>query len=691
MRLPVWMAFVGLVTAGASCAPSSEDAEQNPTGDALSETLGLDHSEIVVPRFRGDPSGEVRVFVPIAGAEREIVLTAVSIRSNGFQLFIQGDDGSLSQVEAPPSQAVRGQVAGLEGSLVTGAWMADGLHARIALAPDEVYWTEPVKRFFQSDSEHYVLYRDEDVIDIPQACGLNDAIHAPIADTSIVSLEASAAQAEGLAVVEVAADADFEFFQTWGSVDNSVARIESIIAAMNLQYEPEVGITHVLSAAIVRTSEADPYQSTDPITMLESELRPEWLENRGDIARDVVHLFTGKDLDGSTIGIAYVGVICGSFAFGLSQSTFTTNFACVTDLTAHEIGHNWSASHCDCPSFTMNPFLTCSNTFDPDATVPSIVNHRDTRSCLDFGDACPDDPDKVEPGQCGCDIADTDTDLDGVADCVDGCPADGGKSDPGQCGCGVPDVHSDGDGVADCVDGCPADGNKTDPGQCGCGIADLDSDGDGVADCVDGCPADPTRTDASQCDGPVCGDGTCDPGESSCNCPADCGSAPSTETACGDGVDNDCDGATDCGDADCAGDNACGQSCLADGISCSEGADCCSGKCGGPRANRTCRSAGGNGGGADQCGAVGDSCKNNRDCCARECTGPGGGRTCQEPPAGALESTRTGDGDEPSEAGSSLVGGCSVDGGRGPSGALWLVLCALVALRRRGRSSARRH
>jgi hypothetical protein len=38
------------------------------------------------------------------------------------------------------------------------------------------------------------------------------------------------------------------------------------------------------------------------------------------------------------------------------------------------------------------------------------------------GDACDDcdfDPLKIDPGQCGCGIADTDTDLDGVADCVD--------------------------------------------------------------------------------------------------------------------------------------------------------------------------------------------------------------------------------------------------------------------------------
>jgi len=38
-------------------------------------------------------------------------------------------------------------------------------------------------------------------------------------------------------------------------------------------------------------------------------------------------------------------------------------------------------------------------------------------------DLCPGDPDKIVPGICGCGVADTDTDGDGIADCVDNCPS----------------------------------------------------------------------------------------------------------------------------------------------------------------------------------------------------------------------------------------------------------------------------
>jgi hypothetical protein len=39
-------------------------------------------------------------------------------------------------------------------------------------------------------------------------------------------------------------------------------------------------------------------------------------------------------------------------------------------------------------------------------------------------DACPSDPNKTSAGQCGCGELETDTDSDGIADCVDNCPND---------------------------------------------------------------------------------------------------------------------------------------------------------------------------------------------------------------------------------------------------------------------------
>ena len=107
-------------------------------------------------------------------------------------------------------------------------------------------------------------------------------------------------------------------------------------------------------------------------------------------------------------------------------------------------------------------------------------------------DNCPDDPAKLEPGICGCGVADTDSDGDGCADCVDECADDADKCEAGVCGCGLADTDTDGDGCADCIDQCPDDPNKCDVGMCGCGAVPYDCDGDGVGDVCDpaACPTD---------------------------------------------------------------------------------------------------------------------------------------------------------------------------------------------------------
>ncbi|MBS1582350.1 MAG: T9SS type A sorting domain-containing protein, partial [Bacteroidetes bacterium] len=209
----------------------------------------------------------------------------------------------------------------------------------------------------------------------------------------------------------------------------------------------------------------------------------------------------------------------------------------------------------------------CPN--DPNKVAPGVCGcgtadtDSDGDGTADCNDGCPNDPNKIAPGICGCGTADTDTDGDGTADCNDGCPNDPDKIAPGVCGCGTADVpttyyaDTDGDGVGDpnaplagyaCIvpagyvasntDGCPNDPNKVAPGQCGCGTADTDSDSDGTADCNDGCPNDPNKIAPG-----VCGCGT-----------ADTDSDGDLTADCNDGCPNDpnkvAPGVCGCGTAD---------------------------------------------------------------------------------------------------------------------------------------------
>ena len=191
----------------------------------------------------------------------------------------------------------------------------------------------------------------------------------------------------------------------------------------------------------------------------------------------------------------------GNIAAARGGGTFTlgadliSTFCTFTNNSANTGGAVASA---DTGSTLLGASTICSNTLDQikgnwtdlgeNCIMELCTQDADADEVVDCEDGCPDDPEKTEPGLCGCGTPDTDSDQDGTPDCTDGCPNDPDKTEPGLCGCGTPDTDADQDGTPDCIDGCPADPEKTAPGQCGCGSPDTDTDGDGVADCNDDCP-----------------------------------------------------------------------------------------------------------------------------------------------------------------------------------------------------------
>ncbi|MHC4920207.1 MAG: zinc-dependent metalloprotease family protein, partial [Planctomycetota bacterium] len=319
-----------------------------------------------------------------------------SVRSPKYRLLIQQADGSIVQQTPEPVRTLRGHAVGLPGTVIAASLVDRGITARIQTAQGEDYWLQPVPAGAPGAGPgRHVLYRAEDVIKSSHTCGA-DALRlrvaaAPVKPVAVKGAEGSpssgtrAPMESSHKVAELACDADFEYFTRWGSDVNTVAaRIQSVISTMNLQYERDVGISNQITTIVVRTSSSQPYTSTDPVALL-NQFRTEWNSNQASVSRDVDQLFTGKNLDGSTIGIAWIGTVCiQSYAYSVVQSDFNGSFASATDLSAHEFGHSWDADHCGgCNGYTMNRFITSANQFHAKRSIPEIVRFRDSRSCLD--------------------------------------------------------------------------------------------------------------------------------------------------------------------------------------------------------------------------------------------------------------------------------------------------------------------
>jgi hypothetical protein len=354
-----------------------------PLVDRVNATMGLLDSQLTMLDLGGmDRAMITQVDVDTGREQLTLHLWPHSVRAENYQVYHVDGEGRLTPVPPGPITTMRGFIQGQPNSDVAASIMSDGLHAMITSPDGHRRWLEPVAPGIVGASDGlHVLYHGEDVIDCPGNCGLDQHLFPPVPEGD--GNRVSGGPDQPYCIAELACDADYQYFLQFGG--NTESRINSIINNVNNQYEDEVTIIHEITTILIRTSQGT-YTTNDPEDLL-GQFRTQWNQNHGDIPRDVAHLFTGRELNGTTIGIAFQGVVCSnSSAYSLVQH-IGGNFSCVTDLSAHELGHNWNAFHCDCPNHTMNPSLTCANDFFP-SSVNSINNFRNSRPCLDCAPFC---------------------------------------------------------------------------------------------------------------------------------------------------------------------------------------------------------------------------------------------------------------------------------------------------------------
>jgi hypothetical protein len=243
--------------------------------------------------------------------------------------------------------------------------VTDGRIEGVVITPAENYYLQPMRDFEEAAAPaEFVLYRGSDVN--PGAVG----------DCGALTLERKVAQATEqfaapatatvapdplaattLREVEVATEADYEYVQALGGSSAADSEILSILNQVEGVYGSELGISFKVVYQHTWATSADPYSATEPNAML-AEFASYWNANFGNVGRDLAHMWTGRDMDGSAIGIAYIGVTCrsASYAYGISERQ--TGAVAKVGVTAHEVGHNFNAAHAtECPDTIMYPSL----------------------------------------------------------------------------------------------------------------------------------------------------------------------------------------------------------------------------------------------------------------------------------------------------------------------------------------------
>jgi hypothetical protein len=299
-----------------------------------------------------------RLSLDTQGRTFELDLIPYDIRGEGYQAEEVGEDGSLHPVPMGPVRTFRGKVRGMEEAEARFN-ITDEKIEGVIITPGERYYFEPASNY-TSDAKttDYLFYKGSDVI---------EGVHGACATTMEAKLQnelerlapkaGAVPEATGLRQVEMATEADYDYVNYFGSSAAANAEILNIMNQVDGIYQQQLGVSFRVVYQHTWATVDDPYSSTDAVTVL-NEFTNYWNANITR-ARDLAHLWTNKLMDGGqTAGIAWTGILCRDQAHSYGVSMRVLDGVKYT-IAAHEIGHNFGASH---PDQEPTPVVACAAT-----------------------------------------------------------------------------------------------------------------------------------------------------------------------------------------------------------------------------------------------------------------------------------------------------------------------------------------
>lgn len=269
------------------------------------------------------------------------------------------------------------------------------------------FFIEPVKYFKkESPADQYVLYAMEAVKSATRSCGATDA-HKRITSTGKDIQGAERSGGGKNLVLQLAIASDKSMFNKYGSVEAVETHNLGVINNIAANYDNEFGdsVTFVVTQIYVISGAAnDPWSiSTDAPTLLQSFTN--WGPSGFSEPHDLGQLWTARDFNGTTVGIAWIGTLCSTYGYHCLQD-WSTNAHDLRVMTAHEIGHNLGADHDPSGSNTiMSPTVVNTTTWSATSnqTISStIASYTYPAGCLSLYASNPPKPNFSASPTSGC-------------------------------------------------------------------------------------------------------------------------------------------------------------------------------------------------------------------------------------------------------------------------------------------------
>ncbi len=304
--------------------------------------------------------------------ERKVTAPNYSLRTNGRDGNLQP---SLNQNMAKTYYGYLPNKLHSEVALT----IADGFLYGFINDGEETYFIQSEGDYIK-DSKNYILYNVKDAKDPEHAsCGVTGSHHLK-KDT-----DSNANQSEFLVCKKVpyAIANDYSMFTKYGSVANVENRNIGIVNNVNVNYTGSFNDDlelEIVEQVVISTAGGDPWtSSTDSGELLDDFTA--WGPTGFSATHADGSLWSDRDFDGGTIGLAWVGSVCTANRYNVLED-FNSNAQLIRVLTAHEIGHNFDALHDAAgSSFIMAPSVANVTQWSS-ASINAINSYVASVSCL---------------------------------------------------------------------------------------------------------------------------------------------------------------------------------------------------------------------------------------------------------------------------------------------------------------------
>lgn len=340
------------------------------------------NSKAVLQELQRSDRNEVLTLQLTEESKWDLLLEPSGIINENYNAIVAGEN-AITTIRGFNAIPMKGSLAGVPESKVSLTFNDNFIYGFVKVG-FEYYNIEPLYHFDNAAPlDHFVIYSSRDIIEVPNLkCGFEITQEEAIKLQNRVP-DSGGRMPGGCYLILYSTASDFSMFQQYGGAagvqNHNIGVLNDIQTNYDNEFADEIQF-QMQQQWISSCSTCDPWTTSTNASTLLSSFRS-WAPSNLNQTHNLASLWTRRNLDGSTIGIAYLNALCSNSRYNVLQD-FTSNANTKRVLKAHEVGHNFGAGHDASGSNTiMAPSVNSSNTWSS-ASINAIQSGYLSANCL---------------------------------------------------------------------------------------------------------------------------------------------------------------------------------------------------------------------------------------------------------------------------------------------------------------------